>query len=240
MHLGHFALGIRLRDLRIERHLKITHELLDSSLHLHRHTTGGIDHWTKEDVEQDVEPLSKQHCRQIAEHAPPGKTCHLLEQRTVPGMTIFCFFKVFPAICPITNLYEYLNQHQQECIEYQFVKREDYQYIHDGQPQHNLQYGHIGKGRHLLVCYDAGIIGYTDNHDERSDDGGLQYPECSVHPVGRYLQLVVQKPEADCFAQDDDQSCYEHMYLQRSAEHGMELVLVSFAQSKSDVTLCGR
>ena len=90
------------------------------------------------------------------------------------------------------------------------------------------------------MCYDAGIIGYADNHDERRDDGGLQHPECSIHPVSRYLQLVVQKPEPDCFAQDDDQSCYEHMYLQRSAEHGMELVLVSFAQSKSDVTLCGR
>ena len=79
-------------------------------------------------------------------------------------------------------------------IEHQAVVVESHQQIDNEQLQYGIEHRDIGKGRHLLMGNDGSIIGEAHDIDNRRNNAQLVDPERRVEAVGRYYQLLKQKP----------------------------------------------
>lgn len=112
------------------------------------------------------------------------------------------FRKMLLAIMAISQTNYHRHCAHQNGIIYQFVYWRPHDKECDSQLTYSLQDADIGKRRHSLMCYDCSIVWYTNQINDKGDDGELKNPVGRRHPVCRYGHLCIKKSYANRLYQD--------------------------------------
>ena len=106
-----------------------------------------------------------------------------------------------------------------------------------GTSEQNLKNRDGSKGIHLLVSYDQGVIGDSDDFEQKGQHRELEDPMCCREASLGDIQLMIDEPKTHWFDDDDGSKCKKQQNVERRAEHSVHLSLFSSSQFIGDESL---
>ena len=108
-----------------------------------------------------------------------------------------------------------------------------------GQLEHHFQHANGGKGIHVLMGDDGGIVGYAEQAQDKDKQGALPHPSCRSQPLGGDVDPMVERPQTHRFAQQHHAQAYNQQDAQAGGENLCQAAVVGLPQLEGDETADG-